>query len=195
MGREYEIKFRATEAQLSALAGLYPDAAVIAMETTYYDTPDGGLSARRWTLRRRLENGVSVCTLKTPTGTAARNEWEVGCDGIADAVPLLCAAGAPAELLTLAADAEPLCGARFTRRAVRIALGEAELELAMDEGVLMGGGRQIPLREIEVELKSGREADAQSYAGLLQLQLGLEIEEKSKFRRAKDLAEGEKYGI
>ena len=68
------------------------------METTYYDTPSGALSARRWTLRRRKENGVSVCALKTPGEGFGHGEWEVCCEKIEKAVGPMLGKGAPKEL-------------------------------------------------------------------------------------------------
>ena len=65
MGREFELKYAATEAELALLRSRYPQLTPIAMETTYYDTPAGTLGKLHWTLRRRMENGKSVCTLKT----------------------------------------------------------------------------------------------------------------------------------
>ena len=58
MGREFELKFRATEAQQAAILEKYEGFRKIAMETTYYDTADRALSARRITLRQRKENGA-----------------------------------------------------------------------------------------------------------------------------------------
>ena len=66
MGREFELKYAATQAQQDALGASFGEFTPIAMETTYYDTSDGALSRQHITLRRRLENGVSVCTVKTP---------------------------------------------------------------------------------------------------------------------------------
>ena len=71
MAIEYEWKFQATPHTLEAIQGAFDGNAVtISMETTYYDTPSGALSARHYTLRKRLENGLCVCTLKTPAGNA-----------------------------------------------------------------------------------------------------------------------------
>ena len=73
MGREIELKYAALSPQQEALRAAFPGSwQSIAMETTYYDTPAGELSARRITLRRRMENGVSVCTVKTPAPGGAR---------------------------------------------------------------------------------------------------------------------------
>ena len=73
MGIEFELKYRATEAQLSALEAAFPgDAQMIRMHTRYYDTKDRAFSQRKLTLRCRLENGQPVCTLKTPADGNAR---------------------------------------------------------------------------------------------------------------------------
>ena len=82
MGKEFELKYRADDAIIEAIRETYGDFREISMETTYYGTADGALSQRKWTLRRRMENEVSVCTLKTPGGAHARNEYEVECFGI-----------------------------------------------------------------------------------------------------------------
>ena len=76
MGREFELKYRATVEQIDAIRTFYGDFETISMETTYYDTPAGDFSRLRWTLRRRLENGRSVCTLKVPLPDGSRGEWE-----------------------------------------------------------------------------------------------------------------------
>lgn len=192
MGREFELKFRATEAQFAALKADYPDLQPIEMETTYYDTFDGKMGNCHWTFRRRMENGKSVCTLKTPSEDGGRGEWEVECGNIMMAVPLLCRAGAPWMLMEFTVSGVvPVCGARFTRLAGLIEADGVTLELALDEGVLTGGSRELPLREVEVELKSGSDADAIAFAAMLAKKYGLVPERKSKYRRALGLARGE----
>lgn len=189
MGREFELKFGAEEAQQEAIAAKFGEFRAIAISAAYYDTPDGALSARHITLRRRLENGVSVCTVKTPGENGARGEWEVRQEDIWEAIPKLCKLGAPADLPQWTAGGlVSLCGARFTRRAKQITLAGCTLELALDRGVLTGGGREIPLCEVEVELKSGSEEAAVAFADSLAAEFGLKREEKSKFRRASELA-------
>ena len=189
MGREFELKYRATPQQIAAIGERYPNGHSIAMETTYYDTPDRLLSPRHWTLRRRMENGISVCTLKTPAEGGARGEWETECGDILSAVPVLCKLGAPALLPVLVSEGvEPVCGARFTRLATTLTVEDCTLELALDQGVLLGGGRQIPLCEVEVELKSGEETAAVAFAEELAKTFGLVPETASKYRRALSLA-------
>ncbi len=192
MGKEFELKYVANADAFSAIGRNWSDYTVIAMETTYYDTPDGALSARHITLRRRMENGVSICTVKTPAGDNRRGEWELEETDIETAIPMLCKLGAPEELLSLTRSGIiATCGARFTRRAKLIDLPECCVEIALDEGVLLGGGKELPLREVEVELKDGSEAVAEAYAKALATMYGLLPEEKSKFARARKLAKGE----
>ena len=193
MGVEFELKYSATAQQLSAIAAAYPlEYRTIEMETTYYDTPDGQLSERHITLRRRMENGQSVCTVKTPTSGYGRGEWECQCDHIETAIVKLCKLGAPRGLLLLTeSGVVPVCGAKFIRRAGDITRGETVMEIALDQGVLMGGGKQIPLCEVEVELKSGEPEAVMEVASALAEEFDLQPQKKSKFRRALNLAKGE----
>ena len=189
MGTEFELKYVAEESAFEGLKLESNDWTPFHMETTYYDTPDARLGKLHWTLRRRFENGVSVCTLKTPVGGHGRNEFELEWDDIHTALPRLVASGAPAELLDYtAAGIEEVCAARFDRLAGKVQLGDTVVELALDKGVLMGGGKEQPFVEVEVELKSGSEAAAVNYAQALAVKYGLRPEKKSKYKRALMLA-------
>jgi len=192
MGIEFELKYRATPGMLDKLREEFSeDSRSIAMETTYYDTPDGALSALRYTLRRRMENGISVCTLKTPAEAQGRQEYEVLSTSIEDALERL---GSQSGIDLIALTEEglvPVCGARFTRVAKDISVSNTTVELAMDKGVLIGGGKEVPLYEVEVELKSGSRETAKLYAAQLALRYNLIPEAGSKFRRALALSRGE----
>ena len=192
MGREFELKYRADAQTLAAIEKTYSGFAPISMETTYYDTPDGALSSRHITLRRRMENAVSVCTVKTPIGGHGRGEWELECDDIHAAIPQLCKLGATEDLISLTASGiVPVCGAKFTRKAKLLKLERCTVEIALDQGVLLGGNRQLPIQEVEVELKDGGEEAAVAFAAELAKVYGLTPENRSKFRRAQLLARGE----
>ncbi len=197
MGIEFELKYRATPALLSQLRQELPgEEAAYHMQTTYYDTPAEDFSSRKCTLRCRRENDTHICTLKTPANGLSRQEWEVECEQIQEALDKLCKLGAPEDILALGEKGlVPICGARFTRIAKTVELGDCTLELALDQGVLTAGDREIPLCEAEVELKKGEQAPCVAYAKALQTQYGLVPEEKSKFRRALALYRGEKYGL
>lgn len=192
MGIEFELKFSADAQKQAAIMAAYPVAyEKFEMETTYFDTAAFDLSDRHITLRRRMENGKSVCTVKTPVSGFGRGEWDCESEDINEAIVTLCNNGAPMEILLLTAQGiSPVCGARFTRYAGIVEHKGAVLELAIDAGVLMGGGKEIPLCEVEVELKSGEPEAAVDFGEALAKQFDLTVERKSKFRRAKALARG-----
>lgn len=188
MGREFELKYGLNKAAKDEIAKLFQPFHEITMRTTYFDTPHGLLGALRWTLRSRLENGVCICTLKTPLPDGSKGEWETECPDIMDAVPRLVALGAPGELLKLTAGGViPICGAAFTRLAADVTFGQSRLELALDEGYLFREARRENLLELEVELKQGIDADAAAFAAVLSRRYGLSVEPKSKFKRAREL--------
>lgn len=190
MGREFELKFAATKDDHEALRARYSNLSPITMETTYYDTPGGDIRHLRWTLRSRKENGISICALKTPGEGFGHGEWEVYCASIDEAVAGLLAKGAPAQLKAFAdAGLIPVCGAKFTRLAGLIDAPGCTVELALDEGFLLGGGKEQPLCEIEVELKAGSEDAAAAFAMVLAQEYGLRPETRSKIARAMALTQ------
>ena len=189
MGREFELKFRADDAVIAVIQEKYGSFTTISMETAYYDTFDLKLSMHRWTLRRRMENGTSVCTFKRPHQDGGRGEWEVEADSIMDGVMKLCQAGADWELMRCASGGLiQVCGARFTRLAKTLEIPGGTVELALDQGVLLGKGKELPFAEVEVELKEGTDAAAVAFAKTLAAEYGLTEEPRSKFVRAMTLA-------
>ena len=190
MAREFELKYRADEASLTAIRTKYGGFSATEMETTYYDTFDLKLALHQWTLRRRMENGVSVCTFKSPGENGGRNEWEVECDGILPGIMALCRAGAPWELMRATAGGVlPFCGAKFTRLSRLLTLEDGTVvELALDEGHLSGGTHEQPFAEVEVELKDGSEESAVLFARLLAAEFALIPEPEAKVVRARKLA-------
>ena len=192
MGREFELKYSCTEGAFAALQADFTDFTPIEMETTYYDTFDGRLSNYHWTLRRRYENGRSICTLKTPSPDGGRSEWEVEKGSIMAAIPELCKLGAPMDLMAFCVSGvAPVCGAKFTRLAKVLEIPGATVELALDRGKLLGNGREMPLLEVEVELKAGADNAAVAFAHELAAKYGLTPEKRSKYRRSLGLARGE----
>ena len=190
MGREFELKYQASPETIAAIQAKFGEFTPISMETTYYDTEDLSLRQRKWTLRRRLENEKSVCTVKTPLPDGSRGEWETENTDLAAGVRQLCAMGAPKEILDYVnCGVAPFCGAKFTRLAKTIVLPGGCVELALDEGVLLGGGQEKPFSEVEVELKSGGDDLAKAFAGALAKEFNLAEQSKSKLARAMALAQ------
>ena len=189
MGREFELKFKATEDAFMQIRQLWQDWEEISMETTYFDTSDGRLSAQNCTLRQRMENGISVCTMKTPTAGFGRGEWDEKAPWCPETVAKLFAS-ANRQPISFG-ELTMVCGARFVRLAKTVELPGCVVEIALDAGVLLGGGKEIPLRELEVECKGGSETAVIAWANRLAERFGLEAESQSKFRRASLLAKGE----
>lgn len=185
MGREFELKYQATPETIAAIQAKLGEFTPISMETTYFDTEDLALRKRKWTLRRRLENGKSVCTVKTPLPDGSRGEWEVENTDLAAGAEALCAMGAPKEILDyIDQGVTPFCGAKYTRLAKTTELPGGSVELALDEGVLLGGGQELPFAEVEVELKSGEDSVASAFAEKLAEEFDLKEQPKSKLARA-----------
>ena len=161
------------------------------MATIYYDTKEGVLSKKRWTLRLRQENDRLIATCKTPADGMARNEFECDAPTIEAALPLLVKAGAPAELAELT-DLIPLCAAQFTRREADLSFADGTVcTLCGDVGMLAGGQKQEPLCEVELELKQGAFETIEAFGEELKERFGLYTEPKSKFSRAAALAVAE----
>lgn len=185
MGREYEIKYRAGAGVLRTLAAQFAPMEQIHMETAYFDTPTGALHRRKWMLRIRKENGKSVCTLKTPLSDGSRGEWETEGADLTAALAALLAQGCPGELEALSREGlEEQCAARFTRLAKRLTAGGSTLELALDQGMLFAGEKELPISEVEIELKTGRDEDCAAFGSSLAARFRLEPETKSKAQRA-----------
>ena len=190
MGREFELKYRADAGDISAIRKKYGEFTSISMETAYYDTVSADFGRRHWTLRRRYENGLSVCTLKTPAPGGGRGEWEVQAPDIQAGLNALLSLDSPADLAELARLPLVLtCGARFTRLAKTLTIPGAVLELALDEGVLLGGRRELPFAEVEAELKEGSEEAVRTFAEVLAQEFSLKEEKRSKHVRAMLLAQ------
>lgn len=195
MGIEFELKFRAAPEQQAAIRQQIPgQEQQYVMATTYYDTPSGAMSKRMYTLRQRMENDRSVCTLKTPADGCGRREFEVDSPSIEEALPTLCKLSGIPELPGLLHEGlTPVCGAAFTRIAKTVELRDCTVELALDTGILTGGNKELPLCEVEVELKTGSREAATAYGMQLAAAYGLVPEKRSKFRRAQLLTKGEYY--
>ena len=189
MAVEYELKYRATPEILERVQADFPgNYTVTEMTTTYYDTPGNDLAKLFWTLRHRREGDKHICTLKTPAGIDGRSEYEWSCESIHEAIPHLCRlSGSNALAQLVERGLVETCGARFTRTARRFTAGSTVTELALDAGVLVNGEKEEPFAELEVELKRGFREETDIIGLLLSQAYGLQVENKSKFLRSKEL--------
>jgi len=192
MGKEIEIKLRAGDPEQLQAAyeklkaeAMHAEEQTIAMHTRYFDTPEGILRKRKWTLRTRQENDENVLTCKTKGENHCRGEWSIKRDTEAEVptqqeLQALAADGAPELLLVLGA-LQVTCEAKFIRRAAMLTMTDGtKIELAADVGVLRGREEEEAFCELELELYSG------SYDAMLRLagQTGFPEEVRSKAVRA-----------
>lgn len=125
--------------------------------STYYDTPPHSLTRSGITLRRRVENGLSLWQLKLPRAGTARAELEAGGGPT----------GPPADLaLLLAAHLrhgalEPVATLRTRRAGVRVVDGSVPLaDVTLDVVDVLEGARTTGhFTELEIELVQGGEED------------------------------------
>lgn len=158
------------------------------MKALYFDTPEGALSARKWSLRLRRENGVSVAVCKTmgtqESGFFSRSEWQAPAETLEEAIPLLISEGAPPELAEFTGYL-PRCEMDFVRTSAHLRLpGGSIVELAVDCGFLRAGDKTEPLFELELELITGTPESMVELSGFLEEKYGLLRELSSKYARA-----------
>ena len=162
----------------------------VRMETVWYDTGDGALGARGFTLRLRREDGRPVCTLKGPSAGLSRLELEREAESVEAGAALLLAEEAlpAAARAALAAPLREVCAARFSRRAARYDDGALCFELSFDSGLLRCGAMEGPLCEMELELLSGTEEALRAFGEHLAAVHGLPVCAVGKKSRALALA-------
>ena len=172
-GREIELKFLLEPTEVPALLAAMPpgESVVKAMTAIYYDTDDGRLRRLGFGLRVRRTGEVRIQTLKSVLGAdGGRDEWEwpVASDAADPALLTDTPAALPADLIL-----EPQF-AVTVRRTVRIVeIPGARIEIALDDGEVLAGGRREPFLELELELLSGPASALGRLATRLQAQVGL----------------------
>ncbi|NWN92719.1 CYTH domain-containing protein [Marinobacter adhaerens] len=123
----------------------------------YYDTPTAGLNHQQAALRVRQAGDRYIQTLKTRgefvDGAHRRDEWEWPVPGPELSLALLAETPLGEHIDT--AQLAPVFETNFTRQVVMLDDGEAVIECAVDNGVIIACGQEKPLHEVEFELVSG----------------------------------------
>lgn len=170
------------------------------LESTYFDTPDQWLSGHGMALRVRRIGRKRIQTLKAPASgpSGLQNFQEIEAE-IASDRPLL-AAVTDAKLARRLEQAKvwrrlrPIFETKFHRTAFLTGHGDSKIEVAVDLGSIVAGGRRLPIAEIELELKSGEPGALYELAEQLALQLSEELPVRlgaeTKAGRGYALAEG-----
>ncbi|SOB76700.1 CYTH domain-containing protein [Marinobacter sp. LV10R510-11A] len=124
---------------------------------SYYDTPDAELNHQQAALRVRQAGDRYIQTLKTRgefvNGAHRREEWEWPLPGPSLSLGLL--ADTPLGDRINLARLAPVFETNFTRQVVMLDDGEAVIECAVDDGVVIASPHTKPLHEVEFELVSG----------------------------------------
>jgi inorganic triphosphatase YgiF len=128
------------------------------IETTYFDTSDRRFTDNGFALRVRKQDKNALLSIKQagPLGSG-REEWErpitgdePNADNMSDspAAPLLQKNGDGADLA-------PLYTVAVDRASFLVKDGAAQIEIAVDRGEIKRDGAELPVCELELELKKG----------------------------------------
>ena len=182
-------------ADSSTVSALVQKKGRLEMEAMYYDTADNLIAHCHGGLRLRRENETRVVCLKLAAESGfggarkAREEYECTAPDIRTGIQNLPAAGAPQDICDclLQANLIELGRTAFTRFWFLLSYQGCTCELAFDYGKLTRNGRVGPICEMELELKSGSEADFDALAVQLQQEFDLKPQPLSKLVRMMSL--------
>ncbi|MBK8971910.1 MAG: CYTH domain-containing protein [Hahellaceae bacterium] len=139
----------------------------------YYDTPERQLRSQRMALRLRKQGVQWIQTLKggggVHGGLHSRNEWNWPVESKQLDASCLAEAGWPAELSIQ--TLQPVFTTAFERGIWWSRQPGVEIEVAFDRGRVYNEEHDVPLNEIELELKVGEPADLFALAGQIAGQL------------------------
>jgi inorganic triphosphatase YgiF len=198
--QEVELKLELPPGEIEALrrAPVLGDPArrPVDQVTTYFDTDKGELRRAGYSLRLRRRGRSCLQTVKQrgtdSGGFSSRAEWEKKVDtpGLdfeaLKATPL-------GKILTkgdMRKRLAPVSETQVRRTTWLLALGSSEIELILDEGRVVSDGREMPISEIELELRRGGRRDlfglAQSLGEGLTLRMGVMSKSERGYRLLED---------
>ena len=173
-------------------------------ENRYLDTPSRYLSGTRSTMRIRHVVGSNyIQTVKTRggldmrTGLSSHYEWnrrtddrDFDIDAFLSPVkdqedPVEYAAS----VLIPLKDKEivEICRTEFTRTTYFVRFNSSEMEICLDSGKCLGGGKSLPICEMEIELTSGKVEDIKKLGELVRMHTSVEYSKLSKLARCLSL--------
>lgn len=174
---ETELKLSLPEADLPRLLThplLRTPSSTQRLLNTYFDTPDLALHKRRMAVRERLADDQWLLTVKTAgqseNGLSRRQEWEgPTTPGALQFDSLVEDEALAADLMALRPHLKALFCTDFQRQRWLIAHAEAQIEVALDQGLIHvpGTKRQETLLELELELLSDPESALMALADVL----------------------------
>lgn len=126
------------------------------IETTYFDTHDRRFTGNGFALRVRKQDKNTLLSIKQAGSLAmGREEWERPISG--DQPSAIDMSGTPAATLMNGGEAQlaPLYTVTVDRASFLVKEGSAQIEIAVDRGEIKRDGAELPLCELELELKKG----------------------------------------
>jgi triphosphatase len=158
--------------------------------TVYFDTDAGALRGARAVLRVRAIGRSRRQTLKAAGGADAlsRLEWEMPVPGDLPEPASFLDPRAQEILAVVDGPLAPIFETRVRRESRRLAIADAVIDAAIDEGTIVAGGRSLPVRELELELVRGEPSVLWSTALRIEESVPLRIEPAAKSDRADGLA-------
>lgn len=161
------------------------------LEATYFDTSDCTIARHGGSLRVRRSGRKHIQTLKLPGGDnpLARRELEAAVPGMHLHIEQLPfdELGSFGEALN-GAELAPVFSTKVRRVQQLVSVGDAQIEAAFDEGVLIAGDRTENVCEVELELKEGEVGAvyelALSLLGHAPLRIGYESKAERGYRLA-----------
>jgi len=200
VGVEIELKFLLREGDPEKIGALAPvrrrargAPQVERLVSTYFDTPERTLWHLRLAFRIRRTGGAWIQTVKTKgveeRGILTRQEVEHAV--VRNHPDFERLTGSPfAEIFAdeaLRRDLRPLFTTDFERHAWMLHGEQGVIELALDRGVIRAGEREVPILELELELKAGQPAEIHVLAAELAALLDMEKSTVSKAERGYNL--------
>lgn len=189
---ETELKFHVPKSSIASFEKALQRGATqtLVLKALYFDTAGRHLARQRIALRLRLENDQWVQTLKMAVGESLLSRIELNHPRPSPDLDLSVYAGTPAEHL-IAHLSEPLIVGYETHvsrlvRLIRTPVGV--VEIAYDCGFVRAGALDLPICEVELELKLGEIAALFALASQWQRDHGLVMDARSKAERGDLLA-------
>ncbi|MGE3871565.1 MAG: CHAD domain-containing protein [Parvibaculaceae bacterium] len=164
MAREVELKFLIESGGLPMLDALpvigrrLRRAPRKHLETTYFDTPDRRFTYNGLALRVRKQDQDVLLSIKQAGSLGSgREEWEKPITGSEPQARDMAGTPAAALLRRNGGDAQlaPLYTVKVDRASFLVKEGSAQIEVAVDRGEIKRGDTELPVCEMELELKQG----------------------------------------
>ncbi len=166
----------------------------IVMKAVYYDTKDGFLRKERAAYRIRQENKSIVATYKrgivNQNGISERVEVNKNVTSLKPNITVFKDSDTVWHRLQSLENIEfmPVIMTDFVRKCVQIEWRSSLVEIALDQGKIVANEKEIPICEVELELKSGDKSDLSSLTEELTKKFFLVPSNDSKYHRGLILA-------